>query len=689
MPLNYSFTPFSKLLVISITYKHSERILMLRYRFAGGFCAFYKGRLGAKSSHNDAQAEKNYNGAQRLQSEEKVPLRLAIKILSERVNELHQLIGENSLQLPPMSQEKSTLLRKVLDRLGLTNAGYPSSQYPQCNSEFVKHESRFDSSYALRSPPGGNILNSSSGSSAKDPNSLHDLDRYTTHSPLTRGTFLKSLGKLSESPESRIINVDPRSLERYSGNDEMEHVVHQLSDRAGKLQIWPQNAVYGDLRSYINGLYPSQDVPIVLEEHLVNLYFSWHNPSLHLVDRRLYEAAKPKCHDVLDNSPFYSEALKYAMCCLGAASDSRFSPAFTTFPKTLAGFFRDRARHILEADLDHPTVSTVQTLVILSSHEIGNLNDSRGSLYSAMALRLAFDLGLHHDMSDDVSNGRINAEEAYLRRTVFFAAHTTDNLLDFYLGRPFCRTTRPEIIGSLKATESQRAPSEWFPYTSPEPASSSSFLDYTAILNEQHAIMCGIMHPCGYNFHGPLDLPQSQLQKLRGSIIEDLWNWKAKLPPALQINVLDCTTPYLPQVLMLHMQYYQNLIYIHRPFMSRCYVQPYSQLGPEYLHAREVCIESAISIAKILTVYETRYGFRRVSARIVPITSSAALMLLFAAGYHLLAKHGNSAPYLSTCFRALHEFSNSWESAERARNCLMKLRQQWQVHTQSKPPCGL
>jgi hypothetical protein len=41
-------------------------------------------------------------------------------------------------------------------------------------------------------------------------------------------------------------------------------------------------------------------------------------------------------------------------------------------------------------------------------------------------MRLAFDLGLHLDMSPYVSDGSISAAEAELRRKVFWGAYTLD-----------------------------------------------------------------------------------------------------------------------------------------------------------------------------------------------------------------------------------------------------------------------
>ena len=69
-------------------------------------------------------------------------------------------------------------------------------------------------------------------------------------------------------------------------------------------------------------------------------------------------------------------------CALGAAFDARHHPAFVTFPRSLADFFADRAKALLEIELDLPCVATIQTLVLLSAHDIGCGRDARGWLFS-------------------------------------------------------------------------------------------------------------------------------------------------------------------------------------------------------------------------------------------------------------------------------------------------------------------
>lgn len=69
-------------------------------------------------------------------------------------------------------------------------------------------------------------------------------------------------------------------------------------------------------------------------------------------------------------------------CALGAAFETRHHPSLVTFPRCLAEFFADRAKALLEIELDCPCVATVQAMAVLSSHEVGCKRDSRGWLYS-------------------------------------------------------------------------------------------------------------------------------------------------------------------------------------------------------------------------------------------------------------------------------------------------------------------
>ena len=134
------------------------------------------------------------------------------------------------------------------------------------------------------------------------------------------------------------------------------------------------------------------------------------------------------------------------------------------------------------------------------------------------------------------------------------------------------------------------------------------------------------------------------------------------------------------------MHYHQSIIYAHRPWMSKHVLQPQPPRGPGHRHAREMCIQSAIAISKILTLYESQHGLRHIHHSAVHVTSSAAYLLLFADMCSLPQWKGEGIrACLSTCFRALGEFAGSWESATQLTNTLLEVQHKWRNRSVSAP----
>lgn len=130
------------------------------------------------------------------------------------------------------------------------------------------------------------------------------------------------------------------------------------------------------------------------------------------------------------------------------------------------------------------------------------------------------------------------------------------------------------------------------------------------------------------------------------------------------------------------MQYHQFLILIHRPWTSKTLLQPNPPQGPGYQHARAVCRESAVKIAKLLRMQEEHYTFRFLSIQTVHIISSAVPILIFAVisntGPSTQANKGLGL-HLGTCHRALDVLGQGFEHAKRVQKLLVDLEHRWQV----------
>ncbi|KAJ5613821.1 hypothetical protein N7528_007475 [Penicillium herquei] len=692
----------------------------------------------------------------------KLPLRVAIELLTAKADQLCHFIRENGLEPPSLPLEKENSLRKILDSLGIEESSprlettlskecgmerpvdqlsdpqsLPTGPYaktPVSKDTLQASDSVIDTEAQVNhNRPASPYLHSIVGGPFSLP-AEEDLQSPTQDSPnsiltawdfdlgvetcitipqLDAEDFLKlspsDIPSIGEDALMALLQPASKEDEQISkSSSDIEDIIDEISNRVGTLKISPGgNTQFRGPTSAFNlagvmhseepderpptrrlsvecrncpGLEP--EIPPELEEHLLKLYFCWQDPSSHIVDRRIYEEAKVKWQNMEETS-FYSDALRYSMCALGSAFESRFHPELITFPNTLVDFLGARAKSLLEIELDYPSVATVQALVILSNHEIGNGKEGRGWLLSGMAMRLAFDLALHLDISYLVSRGAITPEEAELRRTVFWGAYTVDHHLGFHLGRPFRTCMEDVTVGKPHGRVTKPNQYRWAPYENSSCGDETSGLhDCVEEVSQQLVSLCELMGPCGYILYGTSRLSKSTLQELNAKIVAELGEWKTRLPPFLQIDLDDYTSPYLPHVLLLHMQYHQNIIYAHRPWMSKDGLQPQPPKGPGYLHAREMCIGSAIAISKILVLYENRYTLRRINAKAVSITSSAILLLLFAA---VIKDPGHPLDdiniYLSSCFRALDEFACSWHSARRAKKLLVNLQREWEIRT--------
>lgn len=139
---------------------------------------------------------------------------------------------------------------------------------------------------------------------------------------------------LTEQPQS----ISPSSKNTRRDSASTEALVDELSERVGSLQIGPEGHIryYGPTSNFNLVKMPSLDafsqhitarhdsndclkhlgldkeIPLGLQDHLINLYFTWQDPAMHVVDRTIFETARDAFDDSRD-TPYYSEALYNAM----------------------------------------------------------------------------------------------------------------------------------------------------------------------------------------------------------------------------------------------------------------------------------------------------------------------------------------------------------------------------------------
>ncbi|KAL4881834.1 fungal-specific transcription factor domain-containing protein [Aspergillus karnatakaensis] len=516
--------------------------------------------------------------------------------------------------------------------------------------------------------------------------------------------------------ESCIEDAQQANNHYEDDEDDEDEVANQLSCRLGKLQVTHDGQLryFGSTSNFtlldiLVDVGPSssssnhrrtQDilenaglglrVDESFRKHLLQLYFTWHDPCLHAVDEEIFWTARTQNRlDGMD-TPYFSDALSDAMCAIGATYESKYHPELVTFPRSLGEFFSDRAKILLEAELENPSLATIHTLVILSSYEASCTRDTRGWLYSGMAMRLAFDLGLHLDMTPYVAKGIIPYTNYEVRRTTFWAVYMSEQFWAYYLGRP-TRSPMEGVTVPKPDANSPHPPSKWNQYGSPHLYRNMTNLpNPLGLICHQQVSLYDCILPLTDILYGRAEISKPQLQKLTADTVEKLRHWKGALPPELQIHDQADLVQPAPHVLALHMQYHQLMIHCHRPYISRHHIQPKPPQGPGSSHARMMCVESAIAIARALASYERYYSFRRANSHIVSYIFSAALILIFAIVPSTQYNDDQElVGHLSTCFRALDEMGSQFENAKRTSTFLTALQREWQAKRRSKMARGV
>ncbi|CAP91269.1 Pc13g02000 [Penicillium rubens Wisconsin 54-1255] len=661
---------------------------------------------GSKPSCKNCESKNKDCTYRQRNDKRKIPVRVAVSLLASRVAVLSQHIQNAGFGVPAMDKNDRDTLRGILQSLGIAcenvlsdentshsaGASFPGSQRPVDTTRFVAHD---QTNITSPQPPAPGCDNYHPGG---DLPPLHE--RSAGPSQLSESYRMHVVTPTQFPP-----NVDVIPSENPETDSEDE-VTDQFACRLGRVQLTHDGQlryfgstsnlnlldVSDDIRNFTSSLFQKDaqdtledlglniEVEEAFEKHLLQLYFAWQDPCLHVVDSEAFWKAKNQNRYEGLTSAYYSQALCDAMCAMGAAYEPKYHPDLVTFPRSLSQFFGDRAKALLELEIENPSLATIQALVICSNYEASGTRDTRGWLYSGMAMRLAFDQGLHLDVTPYVEKGIITAEECKIRRTVFWSSSLNDQFWGYYLGRsvrsPVAGVSVRKPCWNDRSPMSQQAP-RWRSYGCSQ-VNIQGIANPSDMIFQQWIALYDLMSPVTDVLYGCLEISRTALQELTADTVARLLAWKNNLPNDLNVDATKESYYYLPHVLTLHLQYYQFMIHCHRPYISKNHIQPRPLQGPGPGHARRMCLESAISIVKVLNMYERRYSFRKANVQMVSYVFSAALILMFVTvPGQSSTQHSDLVRYLSTCFWALDEMGTCFENAKRTSRFLSTLQQQW------------
>jgi hypothetical protein len=583
------------------------------------------------------------------------------------------------------------------------------------------------------------VFHTSAGAAEADMNADPDVLSNMDFMPFPLGPsnggdfdfdFSVPLHMNADSPPSPRLTTSytpaPSSDYQAAASDD---ITNSLSARMGSLQIAEdgQMRYYGvtsNLHLYHSGLHSlsrstirhvategaqalhraglDQPVDEAVEMRLTQLYFTWEDPAIHVVDEEVFylEKKKWRAGNPHASNSYYSETLNNAICAIGASLASGTGERLGV-PEPAPEFFSSRAKALLDVEMDSPSIATVQALVIMSASEAAFTRDARGWLYSGMAVRLSADLGLHLDVMEQYRKKILTQRDLDVRRTTFWGVFIQENMWNCYVGRCWSGISIRDISISRPLREldgirrrmwkAYPLPSEGAEGTAESQFQHQALLDPLEACTDAVITICELMRRVNRTLYTGRKIPVKELTDFLSAMKHEFSEWLEKLPDELRVNLADASNRvYIPHILQLHMQYYAALIFLFRPYFSRDMLDPDS-LDPEGRRTRAFqgqvpatvradCISAAHNMTEMLRCFRKQHSLRYTNIQIVHLIFTASLVHIYnACTPHDSNSYSQAAlDDLQFCCQSLGEIGQTYGNATRALEVIILVKREWQ-----------
>ncbi|KAL9548642.1 hypothetical protein MBANPS3_005597 [Mucor bainieri] len=419
---------------------------------------------------------------------------------------------------------------------------------------------------------------------------------------------------------------------------------------------------------------PLELPPKDLSEHLIRLYFKHFYPFLPLFyKRQLFSTIDHPAMEPV--APLLLNAIYAVASRISPDVRVRSDPAS---PDTAGDVFFERAEKLLDESYDTPSISTVQALVLLASHQHGAMKSARAWLYSGMAFRMAQDLGLHRNCD----HWNIPPEECERRKRVFWCCYVVDRLASAMYGRastfeerdcdvPFPTVDDDDLIREddpSSTAQQQQQPSFRL---------LEGFTNLIKICDILGHVLKNIYYVRSLQYTGA-----KQADSVLTTWNKKLQQWYDHLPDSLQIKKESSSASHhtLPPtaVCQLHMIYHTTVILLHRPFIPG----PNQSLLPSLLPCASICSAAADAVLSITNSMLAQNKLRYVMNYAVYYIFTSGIIFIRSA----CAVKPTNAPSLSSddksleakvkvtkCMQALDEIEATWTTASKSCQILAEL----------------
>ena len=281
-----------------------------------------------------------------------------------------------------------------------------------------------------------------------------------------------------------------------------------------------------------------------------------------------------------------------------------------------------RSQSILTADLESPSITTVQCYIFINSYLCCASFQNMCQIITAQALRTAQVLGLHLEPPADMPLG-----QRELRKRIWWQVLTNEAKISTKLGRPYL-VDWSQVTVSLPLDDAVTASYNNASLGQYSPSSDVSWLSFS-LYNHKLFICMTSVHDALYDAFGQVvqqnstsstsvyQDPQAleSVAKLLSNKLSTMWSWAEKLPEQLKLKRRSGGEPYSTdrspvdldmlapvwlqrQRVCLELMYHSQIVNLTRPFIS-FYSHPRA-CTPMTERQANLCVSHAIAYTLIM-----------------------------------------------------------------------------------------
>lgn len=394
--------------------------------------------------------------------------------------------------------------------------------------------------------------------------------------------------------------------------------------------------------------------------HCLRLFFTWQYP-----DHNMYvfrEAFLGSFFHPRPNDIYCSPVLVLSICALGA----RMSDIDTIYKRSTA--FYNEARSLLLSTLGHPSITAVQSFLLLAFYDICNGNNSTGWMLSGNAVRMGFDLGFQRNPEEWFlkNRGALSDLDVAIRSRIYWGCFMADHFISLVLGRPSILK-----LSDASIPETEDLPElEWIHQYKYVPDNVTNISDplknIINLIDISDNMLNDVFTKFHHDSHGlassndDLNLA-SRLLKLFDYNAK-IMHWKNNLPADLnwdQASLRDSSDN--PTISVVRYFYYILMLCLNRPFLGIVRNLPHKD---NHLSPVVICSSTIEDLYVAIQRFETVHGLRRASIFIVYCSILSISVILLTTTSELLPE--DKKIRLRYFLHVLSGCSRTWALAEKS-----------------------